>query len=155
MRYGEAKCIRHRDCLECEYPLCRFQYGQLLDRKTIADRWDDKQIHKVPPSNHFTDLVEAGIKLVYGAHLDYSVSKLQVKRLAKATHQIVLFRTPWSKRFLGAVIFGKLKDGFLPEALRNNKPSIADLTRCKVSVTVIGPRLLERYGDHGTMCFLK
>lgn len=103
-------------------------------RAHVQQSWKNGRIYEIPAANHFRDLAEASTRLVYGATLEHEISTYQLKRLADVTHNIVLVSTPRPKMFLGAVKFGRLREKWLPEALKNSKVRIPDSTRREVNV---------------------
>ncbi|OKL57181.1 hypothetical protein UA08_07548 [Talaromyces atroroseus] len=50
------------------------QFGQVLSRDKVVEKWGDAGLHKVPAADSFFDMDEALVKLVYGSVLDFNHS---------------------------------------------------------------------------------
>jgi hypothetical protein len=113
------------------------QYGQLRTRSHVEQMWNlnsDMPIFKIPPSNHFYNLAEAAIKLVYASNLEHEITLIHLKRLHGVQYNISLFKVPESNIVLAAVQFGTLNEKFTPNSMVDKVPNIPDATQCKVSM---------------------
>lgn len=118
------------------------QYGQFNSRGYVATAWSNLGhfTFKVPAVNHFYDLEEAAVKLIYGARLEYEISTLQLKRLVETTHKITLLTFENSKTLLGAVQFMEYDKDGMPDLLSNMPVVLPHGTRCELTVS---------FGDYG------
>ncbi|KUL83295.1 hypothetical protein ZTR_11341 [Talaromyces verruculosus] len=105
------------------------QYGQLVTRKELKQRIEGNQIMRIPASNHFYDLHEASIKLVYGAVLEHRISTMHLQRLSGMEHSIFIFSAPGSKVLLGAIKFQALRDSHIPSSITERTPIVPDGVR--------------------------
>ncbi|GAM34882.1 hypothetical protein TCE0_015f02759 [Talaromyces pinophilus] len=136
MKGPRAKCVKTP-----WYPYCgirsmdpQVQYGQLVTRKELKQRIEGNQIMRIPASNHFYDLREASIKLVYGAVLEHRISTMHLQRLSGMEHSIFIFSVPGSQVLLGAIKLQALRDSHIPSSITEMAPIVPDGTTCVVSV---------------------
>ncbi|KAI7977218.1 hypothetical protein EIK77_005423 [Talaromyces pinophilus] len=110
------------------------QFGQFIKRDLLKQTIEGEQIMKIPASNHFYDVNEASIKLVYGAYLEHLISNMHLQRLSGMEHLIYIFSVPDSNVLLGAVKFQKLRESYTPSSMADAPAIVHDGTSCVVKV---------------------
>lgn len=104
------------------------------------------EITNVPPSDHFYDVGEASVRLVYGAYLEHEVSMSRLKSLARAKHRVTLFTGHESNLLLGAISFGRVDTSV---STTDMPAPVPDGTSC--DVTVLDPKTSKWFRFKGVV----